>query len=91
MNNFTGNGLLVTNVKDALLNYNLTANLLSIKRDYECLIHLVNRSEKTSSNILSAYDDLTMTDFGIDSYGIRLYLDKRLITNADLVIIATLS
>jgi len=91
VNNFNGNGLLVIKAKEALLDCNLAANLLSIKRDYECVIQLVDRSEKTTYNILSAYQDLTMINFGVDSCGIKQYLDKRLKNNTDLVTIATLS
>ena len=46
VNNFTGDGVLVIKAKEALLDSNLVAQLLEIKRDYECLINLIAISEK---------------------------------------------
>ena len=91
MNEFTGEGLLVAKAKESLMDPNLTKNLLSIKRDYEPLIGLVENSEKTRYNMVSAYNDLMEVNFGVDSCNLKLYLNKRLNNNADLKFIATLS
>ena len=91
VNEFTGEGLLVAKAKESLMDPNLTENLLSIKRDYESLIGLVENSEKTRYNMVSAYNDLMEVNFGVDSCNLKLYLNKRLNNNADLKFIATLS
>ena len=63
-NDLTGSGML------------LTENLLIIIRDYECLIELFEKSENLSYTRLHEYNDLTTTDFGIDSCNILFYVNK---------------
>ena len=71
VNSFTGNGLLISKAKEALLDSNLMNNLLKLKRDYECLIKLVQASENTGYTIISVYNDLVNADFGNDICNIK--------------------
>ena len=83
--NFTRDGVLVIKAKEALLDSSLVAKLPEIK------INLIEISEKKNCSMLSAYNDVITANFGTDSCGIRLYLDKRLRKNTDLVTIASMS
>lgn len=90
VNSFTGDGLLVHNAKESLNDVDLDASLLAIKKDYCCLIDLIEKSENTKYNIISAYNDLCNISLGNDSCRINAYLRKRLLTNSDLITIAKL-
>ena len=76
---------------EAVSDSGLAGHLLAIKRDYECLIRLVEKSELQKCNIITAYQDFTSTDFAQDSWNIKQYVTKRLESNADFITIATLS
>jgi len=91
VNNFSGDGLLVSRAKEAVAHPALPAQLLAIKKEYECLIPLVEKSESQKYDIITAYNDLMSLDFAEDSCSIKQYIGKRLEKNSDFIAIATLA
>ena len=57
--------IILTKAKWSLADTNLAKNLFFIKRDYECLIELFEKSENLSYTMSHEYNDLVTTDFGI--------------------------
>jgi len=84
-------GLLVSQAKEAVCEQGLIHDLVALKRDYSCLVVLLDQIQSESFTILQAHTYLTNLLFQQDCCGISSYLQKRLKANSDLVAIATLS
>jgi hypothetical protein len=91
VNGFSGDGILVRRAKDAVRDPELPKSLMNIKSSYECLIHLVEKSESKTYNMETAYQDIKSIDFKEDPCNINGYIKKRLEKNNDLTVISTLS
>lgn len=88
---FEGNGLLVCKAKCAIQCTDLPQSLLEIKRDYACLLHLIEKTENTCYSIETAYQDLTTIYLRHDSCNIKKYILKRLTKNSDISAIMSLN
>lgn len=88
---FGGDGVLVNRAKEAVSDHDLPRDLMSISRDYKCLVEYVLKAESPAYNMVTAYRDLNSITFGDDIANIKPYLSKRILQNADLQVIATLS
>lgn len=84
VDSFEGDGLLVKRAKAAVAEPHLAADLLAVKRDYEQLVHLLEKCESPEYSITDAHRDLQALSFGKDAAGIKEYLEKRVQANADL-------
>ena len=84
IDSFEGKGLLIQRVKAASSKLNLPTDLMLIKRDYQCLVDLLERCEGTDYTVARAYSDLQTLSFGEDVAGVRVYLEKRLSKNTGL-------
>ena len=89
VNNFSGNGLLVSRAKEAVSDPGLAGHLLAIKRDYKRLIPCVEIFESPTYNIITAYQDFTSMDLAQDSCNIKQYVTKRLESNVKFITRAT--
>ena len=73
--------MLVTRVEEAIASEHLAKDLLSIDRDYNCLIELVTKCESYMYTISNAFNDLKSLNFSSDPCGITSYLERRLEQN----------
>ena len=76
--------MLVTRAKEAIASVHLAKDLLSIDRDYKCLIELVTKYESCTYSISDAFNDLKSLSFGSDPCGRASYLERRLEQNKDI-------
>lgn len=81
---FDGNGLLIQRVKSAVAKPNLPSDLLVIKRDYQCLVEVLQHCEGSEYTISKAFADLHTISFGEDPAHVKDYLQKRLQKNRGL-------
>ena len=81
---FQGDGLLVTRAKEAIASEHLAKDLLSIDRDYKCLIELVTKCKSSMYTISDAFNDLKSLSFGSDPCGIASHLERHLEQNKDI-------
>ena len=78
VNEFTGDGLLVRNVRSAINCETLTNNLVTIKRCYSPLIDLLQKSESTAYTIKRANEDFNNLCFAEDPCNLKEYLIKKI-------------
>lgn len=80
---FEGKGKLVSQVKSAVIEPTLAADLVAVKRDYQPLVKLLGKCESSNYSIADAHSDLNSLSLGLDSADVRRYLDKRIKANED--------
>jgi hypothetical protein len=78
---FLGDGIILTNARNAVSQDLLPNSLLTIKRCYEPIFHLIKKAQSTSYNVAEAYKDLTAINCREDVCGVKGYLAKRLAKN----------
>ena len=71
-------------MKEAIASEHLAKDLLSINRDYTCLIKLVIKCKTYMYMISDAFNDLKSLSFSTDPCGIASYLERRLEQNKDI-------
>lgn len=77
VSNFTSEGLLVSQAKEAISNPRLTEELVKIYK-YKDLIDLSEKSQGSSYSIKQAAADLSLLTFEDDPFRIKEYIGKRL-------------
>jgi len=78
---FEGSGVLVIQAKNSLQTPSLTAQLLKIKDQYECLVNLIDIMESAKCTIKEAVQAIQGLDFGEDTCNISRYIKKRIENN----------